>query len=212
MIPNFRGLLAGYSAKQFLVRLAEEYLWWIIRSWPGFEGVAFRYLFLRCTARRVDGFCWISQGCTISNSHGLSIGKNFATARNVLIDAIGGIEIGDGTGIGPNTVILAQEHTMLTAGNYGDDRAYRKRPVKIGSGVWIGANCFIKAGISIGDGAVVAACSNVIADVPPNGRVIGSPARPYLEVMRELRSAARTSASVSASQLPLDPKIENPNE
>jgi acetyltransferase-like isoleucine patch superfamily enzyme len=199
VIPNFRGILAGYSAKQFLIRLAEEYLWWLIRSWPGFEGVVFRYLFLKCTARRLDGFCWISQGCTISNSFGLSIGKNFAINRHVIIDGLGGIEIGDDVGIGPNTVILSQDHSMLTKESYGGKDAYRRKPIYLGPGVWIGANCFIRAGISIGEAAVVGACSNVIADVPKNGRVIGSPARPYATVMREFLARPRAPVDNSSS-------------
>lgn len=187
-MPNVKHVLSQYSLKQLLVRLAEEYLWWVIRSWPGFEGVFLRYLFLKCTAVRVAGFCWFSQGCTISNSYGLSIGKNFAINRNVLIDAIGGIEIGDDVGIGPNCVLLSHEHSMLSKGDYSSERAYRRKSIKIGSRVWIGANCFIKAGVTIGDDAVVGACSNVITDVPKNGRVIGAPARPYAQVMREFLS------------------------
>lgn len=186
MIPNVRHILSGYTAKQFLVRVAEEYLWWIIRSFPGYEGVVLRYLFLKCTTKRLAGFCWISQGCAIANSHGLSIGKNFATNRNVLIDAIGGIEIGDSTGIGPNCVLLAHQHSMLTSENYANKQAYRRKPIKIGSGVWISSNCFISAGVTIGDRAVVGACSNVVSDVPDNGRVIGSPAQPYVAAMRDL--------------------------
>src|SRR5215468_9144124 len=141
MLSNVRRILSQYRTRQILVRIAEEYLWWIIRSWPGFEGVALRYLFLKCTTEKLAGFCWISQGCSIANSYGLKIGKNFATNRNVLIDAIGGVGIGDNA--------------------------------------WVGANSFLKAGVTIGARAVVGACSNVIADVPVNGRVIGSPARPY---------------------------------
>ena len=186
MLSGIRHILAGYSFKQFAVRLAEEYVWWVIRSLPGFEGVFLRYLFLKCTTKRLDGFCWISQGCTISNSHGLSIGKKFATNRNVLLDGLGGIEIGDNTGIGPNTVIISQEHSMLAPDHYFGTAAVKKKPIRIGSDVWIGSNCFIKAGIKIGDRAVVAACSNVITDVPPNGRVIGSPARPYTDAIRDL--------------------------
>jgi acetyltransferase-like isoleucine patch superfamily enzyme len=183
--------------KQLLVRVAEEYLWWIIRSLPGYEGVVLRYLFLKCTTRRLAGFCWISQGCTVSNSYALSIGKNFATNRNVLIDAIGSIEIGDNTGIGPNCVLLSHEHSMMTKGNYASERAYKRKPIKIGSGVWISSNCFIKAGVTIGDNAVVGACSNVITDVPENGRVIGSPARPYAQVMREFLSQAESGLTDS---------------
>ena len=186
MTPNVKHILSGYSARQFIVRVAEEYLWWILRSLPGYEGVFLRYLFLRCTTKRLAGFCWISQGCTIVNSHALSIGKNFCTNRNVLIDAIGGIDIGDDANIGPNCVLLSHEHSMLTKESYASPRAYRRKPIRIGSGVWIGANCFIKAGVSIGNAAVVGACSNVVSDVPDNGRVIGSPARPYVAAMREL--------------------------
>jgi acetyltransferase-like isoleucine patch superfamily enzyme len=186
MLSGIRHVLAGYSFKQFAVRFAEEYLWWLIRSLPGFEGVFLRYLFLKCTTKRLDGFCWISQGCSIANSSGMSIGKKFATNRNVLLDGLGGIEIGDNVGIGPNTVIIAQEHSMLAPDHYFGTAAVKKKPIRIGSDVWIGSNCFIKAGITIGDKAVVAACSNVIADVPPNGRVIGSPARPYTDALRDL--------------------------
>jgi acetyltransferase-like isoleucine patch superfamily enzyme len=192
VIPNVRQILGGYTFKQLLIRAAEEYLWWIIRGWPGFEGVAARYLFLRCTTKRLDGFCWISPGCTITNSYGLSIGKNFAINRNVLIDAIGGIELGDDVGIGPNSILFSQEHSMLTDASYWDHSSYRRKAIRIGSGVWIGANCFIKAGITIGKAAVVGACSNVIADIPDNGRVIGSPARPYAGVMREFMAERRS--------------------
>ena len=185
-LVDVKGVLASYGPRQFLVRVAEEYLWWLVRSWPGFEGVYFRYLFLRVTTRRLDGFCWIAQGCSIANSHNLSIGKGFATSRNVMIDALGGIEIGDETGIGPNSVVLALEHRMISKGGPFGAAARRLTPIRIGSRVWIGANCFIKAGVTIGDDAVVGACSNVIDDVPKSGRVIGSPARPYITVVREM--------------------------
>lgn len=190
-LVDIRGVLAGYRLRQLLVRLAEEYVWWIIRSWPGAEGAWFRYLFLKATTSRLDGFCWIAQGCSIVNSHSLTIGKGFATSRNVLIDALGGIEIGDETGIGPNTVVLSLEHRMVSRGGHFGPAARRHNPIRIGSRVWIGANCFIKAGIVIGDDAVVGACSNVISDVPPQGRVIGSPARPYFEVVREMAKNSR---------------------
>lgn len=202
MIPDVRRIISGYTVRQLLVRVAEEYVWWIIRSWPGFEGVFLRYLFLKCTTRRLAGFCWISQGCTISNSYALSIGKNFATNRNVLIDAIGGIEIGDSSGIGPNCVLLSHEHSMLTRDNYAGKQTYKRRPITIGSGVWISSNCFVKAGVIIGDFAVVGACSNVMGDVPPNGRVIGSPARPFVGAMRDLLAQGGSASSPSP-----DPKI-----
>jgi acetyltransferase-like isoleucine patch superfamily enzyme len=187
-MPNVRLILSQYRLRQLLTRVAEEYLWWLIRGLPGFEGVVLRYLFLKVTTRRLAGFCWISQGCTIVNSYNLSIGARFATNRNVTIDGLGGIDIGDDTGIGPNCVIFSHEHTMLNEQGHFGAEAHRRRKITIGSNVWIGSNCFIKAGVTIGDGAVVGACSNVSSDVPANGRVIGVPARPFVQAMRDMLS------------------------
>jgi len=203
MLANVKRIVAQYSVRYFLVRVAEEYLWWIIRSWPGFEGLAMRYFFLKCTAKRVGGFCWISQGCTIVNSYGLSVGKDFATNRNVLIDAVGGVEIGDNVGIGPNVVIISQDHTMLSRKDYFGKDTYRLKPIRIGDDAWIGANSYVKAGVTIGARAVIGACSNVIADVPKNGRVIGSPARPYTDALRELLRRDRGAEAKDGNGNPL---------
>lgn len=52
--------------------------------------------------------------------------------------------------------------------------------VAIGSDVWIGRGCHLKASrrpLVIGDGAVIAADSNVVSDVPPFAIVGGNPAK-----------------------------------
>jgi acetyltransferase-like isoleucine patch superfamily enzyme len=50
-------------------------------------------------------------------------------------------------------------------------------PTTIGNDVWIGHGSTVKAGVSIGDGAIVAAGSVVVKDVPPYAIVGGNPAR-----------------------------------
>lgn len=49
--------------------------------------------------------------------------------------------------------------------------------VQIGHDVWLGQGATIMAGVTIGDGAVVAAKGVVVADVPPYGIVGGHPAK-----------------------------------
>jgi len=47
----------------------------------------------------------------------------------------------------------------------------------IGNDVWIGANAFIKRGVTVGDGAVIGAHAVVTKDVPPFAVVAGVPAK-----------------------------------
>ncbi|MEZ4415756.1 MAG: acyltransferase [Gemmatimonadota bacterium] len=189
--------LKSLSLKQLLVRIAEEYLWWMVRSLPGFSGVYLRYFFVKLCAERVEGFCWISRGCTFANTYNLTLGKQVSFGRNVLLDALGGLTIGTNSGVGPNAVILAQEHSVVDRDPLGNS-GHRSKPIVIGSNVFVGAATFLKAGITVGDDAVIAANSNVVMDVPKGGWVIGVPARPYPQVMRELLLAQRKAAGAAA--------------
>jgi len=70
---------------------------------------------------------------------------------------------------------------------YGNDSAIKKkfsdhkRPVEkrtlIGNDVWIGERALIKAGVTIGDGAVIGMGSVVTKDVPAYAIVAGNPAK-----------------------------------
>lgn len=50
-------------------------------------------------------------------------------------------------------------------------------PTTIGSDVWIGAMAFIKSGVTVGHGAIVAAGAVVVKDVEPYAIVGGNPAK-----------------------------------
>jgi len=89
----------------------------------------------------------------------------------------GGVEIGTHTLISPHVTIVSSNHrvgkideSIMRAGN-------ELLPTKIGRDVWIGANAVILGGVTIGDGAVVAAGSVVNRDVEAGAVVGGVPAR-----------------------------------
>lgn len=50
-------------------------------------------------------------------------------------------------------------------------------PINIGNHVWIGLRAIILKGVTIGDGAVIAAGAVVTNNVPANSVVAGVPAR-----------------------------------
>jgi len=66
---------------------------------------------------------------------------------------------------------------------------------KIGNDVWIGQGAFIQAGVTIGDGAIVAARSVVTKDVPQYMIVAGVPAKPirprFLQTIAEALRKSR---------------------
>lgn len=64
-------------------------------------------------------------------------------------------------------------HFLLGVSHINDKSA----DVVIEEDVWIGANATITAGVTIGRGAIVGACSLVTKDVPPYTLVAGSPAK-----------------------------------
>lgn len=99
------------------------------------------------------------------------------------------ISIGHYCSFGPDVLIFGQaDHPtdlvstypframIFTRGAPGAD-ATTRGPVRIGSDVWVGARAIILSGVSIGDGAVIAAGAVVARDVAPYAVVAGSPAR-----------------------------------
>jgi carbonic anhydrase/acetyltransferase-like protein (isoleucine patch superfamily) len=52
-----------------------------------------------------------------------------------------------------------------------------KGSIVVGNDVWVGTRAIILSGVTIGDGAIVAAGSVVTKDVPPYAIVAGNPAR-----------------------------------
>ena len=61
--------------------------------------------------------------------------------------------------------------------HYGELPFRASQTVRIGNDVWIGSHAFIRAGVSIGDGAVIGAHAVVTRDVPPYTVWAGVPAK-----------------------------------
>lgn len=109
------------------------------------------------------------------------------------------LEIGESTSIGEFNNIraaggkiiigkkcLISQFVTIVASNHNIDKKYiimdqgwdeNKTDVTIGNDVWIGAKSVILPGVTIGDGAVIAAGSIVNKDVAPYSIVAGVPAK-----------------------------------
>lgn len=134
--------------------------------------------------------CDISLNASLSNNVAINkfcqVGSNVTIGEGTYLNQgvilVSG-SIGRYCSIGYYAVIGAHEHPLnlkytsphyyLHYTNYQDISS----PPTIEDDVWIGANAFIKQGVTISKGAVIAAGAVVVKDVPPYTIVGGVPAK-----------------------------------
>ncbi len=93
------------------------------------------------------------------------------------------IIIGDHTMIGPGVTMISGDHRIDVIGKYMVEIGEKEKlsendqPIVLKGDNWIGANATILKGVTIGEGAVVAAGAVVTKNVPPYAIVGGVPAK-----------------------------------
>ena len=121
----------------------------------------------------------ISEGCDFGNPKNIKIEDNVFIGEKCAIYAIGQVTIKRGA-------IIADRVDIRTANHYYDgpdlnfipfDEKVIVKPVLIGENCWIASHVLILPGVTIGEGAVVAAGSVVTKNVPDFAVVGGNPAR-----------------------------------
>lgn len=124
-------------------------------------------------------------------------GKNIRIGRSVFINACccfqdqGGISIGDGTLIGHRVVIATINHGLRPE----ERMDHHIAPVRVGRNVWIGSGSILLPGVTIGDGATVAAGAVVTKDVPEGAVVGGVPAKILRQPSRKPEARGRAASS-----------------
>lgn len=122
--------------------------------------------------------CELNQGVELNPFGGsIRIARRVWLGPYVVIYGHGGVEIGEQTLISMHCSVLSSNHGVPPIGKLIRDTPDELRPTKIGRDVWIGANAVILGGVTIGDGAVVAAGAVVNRDVETGAVVAGVPAR-----------------------------------
>ncbi|WP_081893404.1 acyltransferase, partial [Actinoalloteichus caeruleus] len=111
----------------------------------------------------------------------LVLGDHCWIGEGAVLDASGGLEIGEHTSIGLNTLIFTHSSwlaNMMLENHSGSDLIERK-PVRIGRGCFIGGLCFVMPGVVIGDFVTVQPLSVVARDLPDRSLAAGNPARVF---------------------------------
>lgn len=108
------------------------------------------------------------------NGYGLRIGNRVFINRSCYFDLSAPIVLGDNVVVGHHTLFVTADHEVGDAGRRAG--AVKAAPIVVEEGAWIGCQCVIMPGVTIGRGSIVAAGALVRKDVPPNAMVAGVPA------------------------------------
>ena len=142
-------------------------------------------VFMNQNAKCVLGKHLVSMGPLyiklLQDAH-LQIGENCFFNHNCSITCVKDIKIGSGCNFANNIVIVDHDHKVSAN---GVEKDLVSKPIVIGDSVWIGANVTILKGVTIGDGAIVAANSVVRNDVKAHTIVAGVPAKIVKEVIAD---------------------------
>jgi len=120
----------------------------------------------------------VSPGFKINFPDNLEIGDYVYIGPNSFFSSFGKILIKRGSIIGPNLIIHTANHNYennIQAIPY--DKGLIIKDVTIEENVWIGDRVIIVPGVNIGEGAIIAAGSVVVKDIPPFSIAGGNPAK-----------------------------------
>lgn len=117
----------------------------------------------------------IQPGFHCDNGKNITVGRRFTANFNVTILDGAPVTFGDFCMVGPGTLISTTGHPLEAQGRR--DRLAISEAVTFGDDVWVGGNCTVLPGITVGSNVVIAAGAVVNRDVPDNCIVAGVPAK-----------------------------------
>jgi acetyltransferase-like isoleucine patch superfamily enzyme len=127
----------------------------------------------------------------------LSIGNFVSIAANVQF-ILGGDHPTDCISPYPFSVFNPVLNSRVTASS-------SKGPIVVEDHVWIGHSSTILAGVRIGIGSIIGACSTVTRDIPPFSIAVGSPAK--VVKIKDISNDERLMLVSLTNQACLDPRV-----
>ena len=149
-----------------MIRVVPGHIGWLVRG-------KLYNLFLKSGGDQIH----YAEYCRVIAPWNLQIGRMDGFARGTLINATGGVKIGTYSGTGAYVVITSAIEEPDPNGPPGAKRV-RVAPVEIGELVWMTNGCVIMPGVTVNDGAFIAAGALVTEDVPSGTVIAGVPGRP----------------------------------
>ncbi len=161
-----------YSREEYLKRALWELVQATLFRWSPMKAHRWRRFLLRRFGASLTDTSIVRRSVRVQHPWLLTMGSYSTLAEQVLVYNLGPIRIGD------HTVVSQRAHLCAGTHDYHrEDLPLMRSFITIGSGAWICADAFIGPDVTVGDNALVGACSVVMRDVPAAMIVAGNPAR-----------------------------------
>lgn len=131
----------------------------------------FRHLVVRWLYGLKMGRSNLHRAVTLFSPWLIRVGDNVNIQMGCFLDGRGGLTIGNNVDLTPGVRILTIQHDIDSP-----EYATVKKPVVIQDNVVIGSWALILPGVTVGEGAVIAAGAVVVKNVEPYSMVAGNPA------------------------------------
>lgn len=162
---------ASFTLGNRLFRIVWGVAWLVLARWtpPPLHG--WRRLVLRLFGARIGRNARVHASVAVWYPPNLVLGENVLIGPRTRLYNQGAIAIGARTVVSQGAHLCASTHDIADP-----DFQLILRPITVGAGCWIAAEAFVGPGVSVGDGAVVAARAALFADAAPMGVYRGNPA------------------------------------
>ncbi|MBO1337166.1 DapH/DapD/GlmU-related protein [Streptomyces sp. VRA16 Mangrove soil] len=115
-----------------------------------------------------DRVITMGRGDGPSPDGGVRLGHDASVGDDSILEASGGIDVGDGSRLGRGVLVVSSGHDMNRR-----SLPWQGGPVTIGAGCSVGDGATLVGPLSLGDGAVVEPGALVVSDVPPGHTTSG---------------------------------------
>ena len=171
-LKNYRN---RHSLKSKIARAVWNVAWMLFaRSTPEHSRLfnKWRIILLRMFGAKIGQGCVVKSSCEIWQPWNLEIDDYVALSERVVCYTVERIKIGSKTTVSREAFLCCAGHDIASP-----IMELTYAPITIGYNSWIAGRAIVMPGVTVGDGAVVAAGAVVTKDVEPWTVVGGNPAR-----------------------------------
>ncbi|MEQ1662988.1 MAG: hypothetical protein ABL877_09875 [Thiobacillus sp.] len=161
-----------WSRKQKLRMLLWELSWLLMCRWTIKPMNTWRLLWLRLHGAKIYGRPFVHQRARIAIPWNLTLHDRACLGDGAVAYSLGEIEIM------PDATVAQEAYLCTGTHDFNNPvRPLQTGKITIGRSAFIGARAFVMPSVTVGDYAIVGACSVVTKNVPANIRVVGNPGR-----------------------------------